>query len=75
MWTIPRVIVAIASLLGVIITFLVRSYDRDVDYYVPAAGAAIPARPTRPAVIAISNRNLSLRFKVWQRTVAGGSRG
>ena len=34
-----------------------------------------PAGLTRPAAIAISNRNLSLRLKVWQRTVAHGSCG
>jgi hypothetical protein len=34
-----------------------------------------PAGPARPAAIAISNRNLSLRLKVWQRTVAHGSCG
>ena len=32
--------VALGSLLGVIATFLYRSYDRDVDYYVPAAEVA-----------------------------------
>ncbi|MCO4864380.1 cytochrome o ubiquinol oxidase subunit I [Cupriavidus sp. WGlv3] len=30
-------LVAIAGLLGAIATFVLRSYDRDVDYYVPAA--------------------------------------
>ena len=34
-----------------------------------------PARPTKPAGIVISNRNLSLRLKVWQRTVAPGVGG
>jgi cytochrome o ubiquinol oxidase subunit I len=28
---------AIVSLLGIIVTFIARTYDRDVDYYVPAA--------------------------------------
>jgi cytochrome o ubiquinol oxidase subunit 1 len=31
---------AIASLLGMIAAFIVRTYDRDVDYYVPAAEVA-----------------------------------
>jgi cytochrome o ubiquinol oxidase subunit 1 len=31
---------AIVSLLGMIIAFIVRTYDRDVDYYVPAAEVA-----------------------------------
>jgi cytochrome o ubiquinol oxidase subunit 1 len=31
---------AIAGLAGVIATFIVRTYDRDVDYYVPAAEVA-----------------------------------
>ena len=35
----------------------------------------LPARPARPAEIVISNRNLSLCLKVWQRTVARGGRG
>jgi hypothetical protein len=35
----------------------------------------IPARATRLAGIVISIRNLSLCFKVWQRTVARGGRG
>ncbi|AQV93903.1 cytochrome o ubiquinol oxidase subunit I [Cupriavidus necator] len=30
-------LVAVAGLVGAIATFIVRSYDRDVDYYVPAA--------------------------------------
>ncbi|MGO4302535.1 cytochrome o ubiquinol oxidase subunit I [Cupriavidus sp. RAF12] len=30
-------LVAVAGLIGAIATFVVRSYDRDVDYYVPAA--------------------------------------
>ncbi|MEC3768416.1 MULTISPECIES: cytochrome o ubiquinol oxidase subunit I [Cupriavidus] len=30
-------LVAVAGLLGAIATFVLRSYDRDVDYYVPAA--------------------------------------
>ena len=33
-------IVAIAALAGAIATFILRSYDRDVDYYVPAAQVA-----------------------------------
>jgi cytochrome o ubiquinol oxidase subunit 1 len=32
--------VAAGSLIGVIVTFILRSYDRDVDYYVPAAEVA-----------------------------------
>ncbi|UQV47122.1 hypothetical protein KIV45_09730 [Janthinobacterium lividum] len=35
----------------------------------------ILSRPARLAGIGISNRNLSLRFKVWQRTVARSRRG
>ncbi|HVI54658.1 MAG TPA: cytochrome o ubiquinol oxidase subunit I [Luteibacter sp.] len=31
---------AIVSLLGIVATFIVRTYDRDVDYYVPAAEVA-----------------------------------
>jgi len=31
---------AIVSLLGMIVAFIVRTYDRDVDYYVPAAEVA-----------------------------------
>jgi cytochrome o ubiquinol oxidase subunit 1 len=30
-------LVAVVGLVGAIVTFVVRSYDRDVDYYVPAA--------------------------------------
>jgi cytochrome o ubiquinol oxidase subunit 1 len=33
-------IFAIAALLGAVATFILRSYDRDVDYYVPAAQVA-----------------------------------
>jgi cytochrome o ubiquinol oxidase subunit 1 len=29
--------IAIAGLVGAIATFILRSYDRDTDYYVPAA--------------------------------------
>jgi hypothetical protein len=36
---------------------------------------SFPARPARPAAIVISGRHLSLRLKVWQRTVARGVRG
>jgi cytochrome o ubiquinol oxidase subunit 1 len=32
--------IAAAGLAGMIVTFIVRSYDRDVDYYVPAAEVA-----------------------------------
>ena len=31
---------AIVSLLGIVVTFIARTYDRDVDYYVPAAEVA-----------------------------------
>ena len=34
-----------------------------------------PPDPAPLAGIVISNRNLSLAFKVWQRTVAHGGRG
>ncbi|KAG1078317.1 hypothetical protein G6F40_016754 [Rhizopus arrhizus] len=29
--------VAVGSLVAIVITFVVRSYDRDVDFYIPAA--------------------------------------
>jgi cytochrome o ubiquinol oxidase subunit 1 len=31
---------AIAALAGAIATFILRAYDRDIDYYVPAAEVA-----------------------------------
>jgi cytochrome o ubiquinol oxidase subunit I len=32
--------VAIAGFIGMVATFIARTYDRDVDYYVPAAQVA-----------------------------------
>jgi len=53
---------AIVSLLGMIVAFIVRTYDRDVDYYVPAAEVAAIER-ARFARLPTNHPTAATRFE------------